>query len=89
MNVPTGKCASRRRVLNPKAVYGSQRGHARALYRRINGQQRRPQSRCRSGTPPLALPTIGFANRELGPGGRLLGSLAFWGAVALGLVAAV
>jgi hypothetical protein len=27
-----------RRIVNPKAVYGSQRGHARALYRRINGQ---------------------------------------------------
>ena len=25
------------RVVNPKAVYGSQRGHSRALYRRING----------------------------------------------------
>ena len=25
------------RVVNPKAVYGSQRGHFRALYRRING----------------------------------------------------
>jgi hypothetical protein len=27
-----------RRLVNPKAVYGSQRGHARALYRRINGR---------------------------------------------------
>ncbi len=25
------------RVVNPRAVYGSQRGHSRALYRRING----------------------------------------------------
>ena len=28
---------SGRRVVNPKAVYGSQRGDAQALYRRING----------------------------------------------------
>jgi hypothetical protein len=27
-----------RRVVSPKAVYGSQRGHARALYKRINGR---------------------------------------------------
>jgi hypothetical protein len=49
MNVPTGYVRHGRPVLNPKAVYGSQRGHARALHRRINGLP--------------ALPTTGFANR--------------------------
>jgi hypothetical protein len=36
-NVPTGYVRPGQRVVNPKAVYGSQRGHAAALYRRING----------------------------------------------------
>jgi hypothetical protein len=31
-----------RRAVNPKAVYGSQRGHARALYRRVNGRPAPP-----------------------------------------------
>ena len=35
MNVPTGYVRLSRRVVNPKTVYGSQRGHSRALYRRI------------------------------------------------------
>ncbi len=34
---PRGYVRLRRRVVNPNAVYGSQRGRARALYRRING----------------------------------------------------
>ena len=42
MNVPTGDVRLGRRVVNPKAVYGSQRGHARALYRRINGRPAAP-----------------------------------------------
>jgi hypothetical protein len=79
MNVPTGYVGQGRRVVNPKAVYGSQRGHARALYRRIN---RRP-----------AL-TVGADDRirervnwELVV--VLLGCLAFWGAIVFGLVAAI
>ena len=42
MNVPTGHVHLGRRVVNPKAVYGSQRGHARALYTRINGRPAPP-----------------------------------------------
>ncbi len=42
MNVPTGYVRLGRRVVNPKAVYGSQRGNARALYRRINGRPAPP-----------------------------------------------
>ena len=42
MNVPTGDVRLGRQVVNPKAVYGSQRGHARALYRRINGRPAAP-----------------------------------------------
>ena len=42
MNVPTGYVRLGRRVVNPKAVYGSQRGHARVLYRRINGRPAPP-----------------------------------------------
>jgi hypothetical protein len=42
MNVPTGYVHVGRRVVNPKAVYGSQRGHARTLYRRINGRPAPP-----------------------------------------------
>jgi hypothetical protein len=49
MNAPTGYVRPGRPLVNPTAVYGSQRGHARALYRRINGWP--------------ALPTTGFANR--------------------------
>ena len=89
MNVPTGKCPPRRRVVNPKAVYGSQRGHARALYRRINGVGAAPAEPVTFRHTAVGAADDGFANRELGPGGRLLGSLAFWGAVALGLVARV
>jgi hypothetical protein len=39
---PRGYARPGRRVVNPKAVYGSQRGHARALYRRINGRPAQP-----------------------------------------------
>ena len=42
MNVPTGDVRLGRQVANPKAAYGSQRGHARALYRRINGRPAAP-----------------------------------------------
>ncbi len=49
MNVPTGYVRPGRPVDNPTAVYGSQRGHARALYRRINELP--------------ALPMNGLANR--------------------------
>ena len=42
MNVPTGYVRLGRREVNPKAVYGSQRGHALALYRRINGRPAPP-----------------------------------------------
>jgi hypothetical protein len=42
-NVPTGYVRLGRRVVNPKAVYGSQRGRARSLYRRINGQPAPPK----------------------------------------------
>ncbi len=43
MNVPTGYVRLGRRVVDPKAVYGSQRGHARALYRRIHGRPATPR----------------------------------------------
>ncbi len=42
VNVPTGYVRLGRRVVNPNAVYGSQRGHARALYRRIHGRPAPP-----------------------------------------------
>ena len=42
VNVPAGYVRLGRRVVNPTAVYGSQRGHARALYRRINGRPAPP-----------------------------------------------
>ena len=44
-NIPTGYVRLRPRVVNANTVYGSQRGHARALYRRIQGGPRRPQDR--------------------------------------------
>ena len=79
MTVPTGYVRQGRQVVNPKAVYGSQRGHARALYRRIN---RRP-----------AL-TVGADDRVREPVNwglvvALLGCLAFWGTVVVGLIEAV
>ena len=42
VNVPTGYVRLGRRVVNPKAVYGSQRGRALALYRRIYGRAAPP-----------------------------------------------
>ena len=42
LNVPTGYVRLGRRVVNPKAVYGSQRGQSRAVYRRINGWRASP-----------------------------------------------
>ncbi len=44
VNVPTGYVRLGRGVVNPAAVYGSQRGHARVLYRRIHGRPA-PQDR--------------------------------------------
>ncbi len=81
MNVPTGYVRQGRRVVNPKAVYGSQRGHARALYRRINGR-------------PGGTLTVGADDRIREPVNwglvvALLGCLALWGTVVVGLVVAV
>ena len=42
VNVPTGYVRLGRRVVNPTIMYGSQRGHARALYRRIHGRAAAP-----------------------------------------------
>ena len=39
---PRRYVCSGRRAVNPKTVYGSQRGDAQALYRRINGWPARP-----------------------------------------------
>ncbi len=40
VNAPTGYVRLGQRVVKPKPVYGSQRGHARALYRRIHGRHK-------------------------------------------------
>jgi hypothetical protein len=86
---PRGHMHLGRRVVNPKAVYGSQRSHARALYRRINGPPAPPA------TPGALPPTFGAADDPIrepvnwGMVIALLGCLAFWGAVVLGLVVAV
>ena len=45
VNVPTGYVRLGQRVVNPTTVYGSQRGHARALYRRIHALPAPPQDR--------------------------------------------
>lgn len=62
-----------RRVVNPKAVYGSQRDHARALYRRING---RPRATHNSGDLPLTTGDRGRAalgSSDLGQVARRVG----------------
>lgn len=76
MSVPTEYVGQGRRVANLKDVYGSQGTHAQALYRRINA---RPA------------PTVGADDRSREPVNWelvvvLLGCLAFWGALVLGLV---
>jgi hypothetical protein len=87
MSVPTGYVRLSRRVVNPKAVYGSQRGHALVLYRRIN---RRPAPPTKPVTvlqlPPL---TVGADDRirepvNWGLVAALLGCLALWGGVVFG-----
>ena len=103
MNVPTGYARLGRRVVDPKAVYGSQRGHARALYRRINGRPARPQ---KASEPPLTTGHVStgeegaFEHFDTAVGAAddrirepvnwglvvgLLGRLAVWRAVVLGL----
>jgi hypothetical protein len=97
VNVPTGYVRLGRRVVNPKVVYGSQRDHARALYRRIDG---RPGPATR---PVILRRTVGPVDDRVreplddrirepvnwGLVVGLLGCLSFWGAVVFGLVVAV
>jgi hypothetical protein len=79
-------------VVHPKAVYGSQRGNARALYRRIN---ERPTPPARPVTVLQLQPVTVRAHDRIreplnwGLVVALLGSLAVWGAVVFGLVVAV
>ena len=72
VNVPTGYVRLGRRVVNPNAGYGSQRGHPRP----VQADTRAARAARTAGDRPLIV--VG-----------LLVCLAFWGAVFLGIVAAV